>query len=579
MTTRVNEPARRYRALLIGNGEFPRDTELSRLHGPAVDLPHLRDALKDTVTGLPWEVTEVLDGTSEQILEAMTAFFDRATRHDQLLLYYSGHGLTHQANGLLYLCAHNTRTANLRGTAVRHSDINDLVEGCGARTIVIVLDCCFSGTAAVKGGGVPADKFAGRGRYVMTSCGPGQPSADATARGEPSPYTAHFVRGLRCGAVAANGFVTVAALYDYVYECLDGTGQQPLMRADDRLGHVPMARRPMAEPERTALRRRMADSVGAEAALDLRPVLTTPHGLRVHPRAESHFSGVLHIRLRDSLGVFSVHRDDLIDAGRGEERPAWLARDSVMGSWRPSTLTSTTTPDGDVLFTLPGDGGTLLWTAGQLKDFEETRALGGWPEARWPIQHAATRAVLRSRDPVFRSITRVGGCVTACLLTICGEGLSIARLVITALHGTASGLAALGVIVFALLTLVVCPWTVRKVWISRRISALLQLPTLPVTPMLMKAVIERPTAPPVILPHSHTATPPAEEFLVLSCEGTRIKMPLDFHSKQFRKGHPPFDIKEPQPVEIVGLPAKGEWIAVRTPHGMLWPSGRVQQAV
>jgi hypothetical protein len=30
------------------------------------------------------------------------------------------------------------------------------------------------------------------------------------------------------------------------------------------------------------------------------------------------------------------------------------------------------------------------------------------------------------------------------------------------------------------------------------------------------------------------------------------------------------------PVEVIGVPAPGEWAVIRTPLGILWPTGRVK---
>lgn len=124
-----------YRARLIGNAEFPDEPTLPRLRGLANDLSELRAALTDPEAGLPWEVASVLDGTAQQVQEALFTFFHQATAREQLLLYHSGHGRLGLHNRL-NLCTHDTTLDWLRTRAVRQSYVNELLDDCAARAIV-----------------------------------------------------------------------------------------------------------------------------------------------------------------------------------------------------------------------------------------------------------------------------------------------------------------------------------------------------------------------------------------------------------------------------------------------------------
>ena len=46
--------------------------------------------------------------------------------------------------------------------------------------------------------------------------------------------------------------------------------------------------------------------------------------------------------------------------------------------------------------------------------------------------------------------------------------------------------------------------------------------------------------------------------------------------RKIETGRAPFDSDDPLTVEIMGVPHPGEWVVVRTPHGILWPSGRAK---
>ncbi|MDQ6949937.1 MAG: caspase family protein [Actinomycetota bacterium] len=157
-----------YRALLIGNSTFPADPQnLQDLKGPVKDVAVLAAALTDRDTGLfdPDHVGLLVERSVGKILEEIETFLNDARREDKLLLFYSGHGLLDERNGL-FLAANNTRIDRLRSTAVNVTDISDMLDSSAARTVVIMLDCCHSG--AFKGNISPAN-LAGSGRFVLTS--------------------------------------------------------------------------------------------------------------------------------------------------------------------------------------------------------------------------------------------------------------------------------------------------------------------------------------------------------------------------------------------------------------------------
>lgn len=240
-----------YRALLIGNSSFPADPQnLQELHGPVKDVAMLGAALTDQSTGLfeSERVGLLVERPAAKILEEIEAFFFDARRDDQLLLYYSGHGLLDERNQL-YLAAANTRTDRLRSTAVSAADVSEMLDNCAARTAVILLDCCHSG--AFKGNIGPAN-LAGSGRFVLTSCRSGELANDADRRNGTSLFTQHLVDGLIREArdVDGDGRIDVDDVYRYVHERLLQSNRQIPQRRFDGSARTPaLARRdPAAVP-------------------------------------------------------------------------------------------------------------------------------------------------------------------------------------------------------------------------------------------------------------------------------------------------------------------------------------------
>ncbi|MDH6218292.1 caspase family protein [Streptomyces pseudovenezuelae] len=555
-----------YRALLIGNAEFPDEPALARLHGPANDLSELRAALTDPEAGLPWEVTSVLNGTGQQVQEALFTFFHRATAREQLLLYYSGHGRLDLHNRL-HLCTHDTTLDWLRTRAVRQSYVNELMDDCAARAIVVVLDCCFSGRAAAAKGGEAAARFAGRGRFVMTGCGLLETAADAAGEDEPSPFTAALVAGLRHGAVDEDGYVTVEDVYRYVDDRMRGSGQHPEMKTEGRAGHVALARR-AGSVERTP------EPAAVPESPDLRPLFTSGHGVSERPLVESHFSGVLHVLLTEPAGTLTVHRDELVAAGGGNEvRGRWFTEGRFEVRRMRDRPVAMATASGDVQFTLPDGAGTVTWSARQLAGFEQARLTGSWPTAVRPTRTEGTHAVLKSRDRVYRRITREAWWVLASLVG-CSVSVSlIAWLLARSGGGAWRATALIALFAFAFINVPLLIASVNVAWIFLRLRQLLQIPSLPVTPMLLK--VHAP--PPITGEDDHgPVTVHVKPSIVLWSEDLSLTLPHSFYAHRVNRGDPPFSTKNPVPVEVIGLPAPGQWVVVRTPDGLLWPSGRAK---
>ncbi|MEU5837326.1 caspase family protein [Streptomyces diacarni] len=240
--------SRRYRGLLIGNADYPRDPHaLPALEGPLTDIVELRNALADEQVGLfdSADLEVLPDYGIHDLRERVDELFTTATRGDVLLLYYSGHGQLDE-RGTLYLCARDTRTAALRATALSAIEINNILDGSPATSILIVLDCCYSG--AFKGA-TPTTPVAGRGRYVLTSSRSTQLAQAATRPGQPSPFTRQLVRALRSAPSSAGAeHLTVVEIYRQVHHWMTADAViAPQLRFAGE-GDVALARRPAPPP-------------------------------------------------------------------------------------------------------------------------------------------------------------------------------------------------------------------------------------------------------------------------------------------------------------------------------------------
>ncbi|WP_262701532.1 MULTISPECIES: caspase family protein [Streptomyces] len=98
------------------------------------------------VWGLPEEHCAVVSQpTRDSMLEAVHRAAAEAT--DTLVVYYAGHGLRYPLSGGLHLAVPET-TKDKSFTAVKYDDLREiLLSATRVRRKVVILDCCFSGTA------------------------------------------------------------------------------------------------------------------------------------------------------------------------------------------------------------------------------------------------------------------------------------------------------------------------------------------------------------------------------------------------------------------------------------------------
>ncbi|MEV6526976.1 caspase family protein [Longispora sp. NPDC051575] len=238
-------------ALVIANHQYS-DPGLRQLTAPANDAEALAAVLGDPeIAG--FEVTTLVDEPHHRVGAAIGDFY-RDRRHDDLaLLYFSGHGLKDDA-GRLYLAMTDTRRDSLLFTALSAQQLDQAMEGCVSRRMVLILDCCYSGAfpAGRLAKGDPQvhalERLGGRGRTVLTASDATQYAFEGdqvTGSAVQSVFTRHLVAGLRDGTadLDGDGDITLDELYSYVHDRVTAElPQQRPKRQDDVEGRIVIAR-------------------------------------------------------------------------------------------------------------------------------------------------------------------------------------------------------------------------------------------------------------------------------------------------------------------------------------------------
>jgi molecular chaperone DnaJ len=214
-------------ALLIAVGAYS-NTALGQLRSPTKDVSALAAVLADSDIGR-FRVSRAVDQPSYQIMQTIERFFAGRARADTLLLHMSCHGIRDD-EGALYFAASNTDRELIASTAISSEFLKLQLRRCRAHSIVVLLDCCFSGAFLT---GIKSDTevhvaedLSGLGIAVLTATNRTEYAweGDHLLQLEPAPskFTAEIIDGLRSGDADhdGDGRIAVDELYDHVYERL-----------------------------------------------------------------------------------------------------------------------------------------------------------------------------------------------------------------------------------------------------------------------------------------------------------------------------------------------------------------------
>ena len=214
------------RALCVGIDEY----EFGPLNGCVKDAQRTKAVLANHHDGSPNFDCKILtaprgapkDSVTRTVLrEQLERLFKDPA--DVALFHFSGHGTTNNLDGYLV-----TQDAKKYEEGVAMGDVLKLANSSGAKEVVILLDCCFSG----KLGNPPAidnsKALLREGISILTAGRGDQVSVEAGGGGV---FTSLVVDALEGGASNLLGAVSAPAVYAYVEAALGAWDQRPLFKA------------------------------------------------------------------------------------------------------------------------------------------------------------------------------------------------------------------------------------------------------------------------------------------------------------------------------------------------------------
>ncbi|MDQ2881439.1 MAG: caspase family protein [Actinomycetota bacterium] len=217
------------RALLVGIDEYEHWSPLGGCVNDVMALTPLLARHEDATPNFDCQTrtSNIAKVSRDVMLEAVERLL--APGADVALFYFAGHG-AQEANDVTLVAADGTR----QSPGVKLSELLAQVEASVIGEVVMILDCCFSGSA----GGVPqlgASAAAMRPGLSMLTASRGDQTSAETAAGR-GLFSTYLSGALDGGAADVLGKVNLAGLFAYLTESFGAWEQRPTLKANvDRL--------------------------------------------------------------------------------------------------------------------------------------------------------------------------------------------------------------------------------------------------------------------------------------------------------------------------------------------------------
>ncbi len=163
------------------------DRNIRDLNGAERDAIALWALFSDTIPEIDARLLTNADANVNSIRQALQETLKNATPDDTVIVFFSGHGSSDHR-----LTAHDTSLEDLENTTVAMQEIADLFKASQAKSILCILDCCFSGGAPAKvletspisrTLGNPLESLSGTGRMILAASNFDEPSYELPSTG------------------------------------------------------------------------------------------------------------------------------------------------------------------------------------------------------------------------------------------------------------------------------------------------------------------------------------------------------------------------------------------------------------
>lgn len=169
------------RAAFIGIDRYS-DMQISDLNGAVRDATALWAVLSDSLPSISCSLITNENATLAAIQDSLDATLGLAEADDVVLISFAGHGTPDHR-----LVAADSRVDDIIGTTLSMADLAERFRQTQAQTVLMLLDCCFSGGAPARvldlglsprSVIIPLADVAGKGRVLFAASASDQPALE-----------------------------------------------------------------------------------------------------------------------------------------------------------------------------------------------------------------------------------------------------------------------------------------------------------------------------------------------------------------------------------------------------------------
>jgi len=216
--------------LVIGTNDYSAPG-INKLNFAESDARSMKGILSDSEICDFDEIYEIIDQSYSEATKKIEKIFKDAQSDDFILFYFSGHGKL-DMQGDLCLLFKDTDLDYLLSTSLHFDFINRCIEHSKCRTIIMIIDSCFSGAAGMKGDDLlmkSLSEVSGTGRIILSAAKEFEAAKEDDTL-KHGVFTNFLMEGLRTGEADTDddGLVNIDELYDYAYDkTIKGFQQTP----------------------------------------------------------------------------------------------------------------------------------------------------------------------------------------------------------------------------------------------------------------------------------------------------------------------------------------------------------------
>jgi hypothetical protein len=218
------------RALLVGIDNYDKVSSLSGCINDAVAMKEVLERNEDGSKNYECRILTSSDPepvTRKYLRQQWKELFENFT--DDILFYFSGHGTPTDVGGYLV-----TQDGEIDDPGLSMNDLLTLANNSKAKSVLLILDCCFSGdlgnSANLQGGDNSVENQAQlrEGVTILTASLATQVSKEIAGQGV---FTKLVVGALSGGASDVRGRVSAASIYAYAEQALGAWDQRPMYKS------------------------------------------------------------------------------------------------------------------------------------------------------------------------------------------------------------------------------------------------------------------------------------------------------------------------------------------------------------